>query len=283
MCPPTRWGTTVRRSTSSLPGRLRAQGNRVVVVAALVVLLPAVVVGDRLRRGSGRRILRWGVSITAAVCGVRFAVHGRPSGDRRAAVVVPNHSSPLDIPALLWADPGVRFVATAGLFRVPVLAAAMRAVGTYPIDRHDHERARVQLDAIVDRAGTATQGDIAVFAEGGIAPAGARLPFKTGAFSLAIRSGSPVVPVAIHGSDRLLAPGGRLLVRPGVITVEFLDAVGSDGLTTDDRHVLRDHVEGLVHAALAAGDSGVASTTGARPSPDRIPGASPDPNPETGT
>lgn len=222
------------------------------------------------------------MSVTATVCGVRFAVHGRPPADRRAAVVVPNHSSPLDIPALLWADPEVRFVATAGLFRIPVLAAAMVALGTFPIDRHDHDRARDQLDAIVDRAGGGTRGDIAVFAEGGIAPAGGRLPFKTGAFSLAIRSGIPVVPVAIHGADQLLAPHGRLLVRPGVITVEFLDAVRTDGLTTDDRYVLRDHVEGLVGAALGAAGVGVASTADADPTPSRDPDRPPDAHPESG-
>jgi 1-acyl-sn-glycerol-3-phosphate acyltransferase len=159
----------------------------------------------------------------------------------------------MDIPALLWADPDVRFVATAGLFRVPVLAAAMRALGTIPIDRHDHERAQHQLDRMAGRRDLVARGDVAVFAEGGIAPVGQRLPFKTGAFSLAIRTRSPVVPVAIHGSDQVLAPRGRLLVRPGVVTVEFLGAVGTDGLTNDDRHALRDHVRDRVCDAVGAG------------------------------
>jgi len=167
--------------------------------------------------------------------------------------VVPNHSSLLDIPALLWADPNVRFVATAGLFRIPVLAAAMRAVGTVPIDRRDHDRAQRQLDRLVGQRDLVVGGDIAVFAEGGIAPAGQRLPFKTGAFSLAIRTGCPVVPVAIRGSDRLLPPKGRLLVRSGVVIVEFLDIVDTTGLTLDDRHAVRDHVCDLVSEAVLAG------------------------------
>jgi 1-acyl-sn-glycerol-3-phosphate acyltransferase len=129
----------------------------------------------------------------------------------------------MDIPALLWADPDVRFMAAADLFRIPVLAAAMRAVGTVPIDRRTHDRAHDQLDAMVDEQHRGAGGDVAVFAEGGIAPAGQRLPFKSGAFSLAIRTASPLVPVAIHGSDRVLPPRGRLLVRSGVVTVEFLN------------------------------------------------------------
>jgi 1-acyl-sn-glycerol-3-phosphate acyltransferase len=238
------------RHGHALRSAFRAQYNRGFVVAGLLVLLPAVVVGDRVRRGSGRRILRWGVSIVASLCGVRFEVHGRSSGDRPAGVVVANHSSPMDIPALLWADPDVRFVATSGLFRIPVLAAAMRALGTVPIDRHDHDRAQRQLDEMVDRPDLVAGGDVAVFPEGGIAPTGQRLPFKTGAFTLAIRTGNPVVPVAIHGSDRVLAPGARLLVRPGVVTVEFLQPVDVTGLTLEDRHVLRDHVRDRVCAAV---------------------------------
>ena len=241
------------KTGSEFVSSLRAQYNRIIVVVALLVLLPVVVIGERVRTGSGRRILRWGVSILATVCGIRFEVRGCSADDRRGAVVVPNHSSILDIPALLWADPDIRFVATAGLFRVPVLAAAMRAVGTVPIDRRDHNRAQRQLDRLVSQRDLVAGGDLAFFAEGGIAPAGQRLPFKTGAFSLAIRTGCPVVPVAIRGSDRLLPPKGRLLVRSGVVIVEFLDVVDTTGLTLDDRHAVRDHVCDLVCKAVLAG------------------------------
>jgi len=167
-------------------------------------------------------------------------------------VVVANHSSPMDIPALLWADPDVRFLAAADLFRVPLLASAMRAIGTLPIDRRDHDRATDQLDRMTARGAAGGPDDLVVFAEGGIAPPGRMLPFKTGAFVLAIRAARPVLPVAIRGSDRVLAPHGRLLVRPGVVTVEFLDPVATVGLTIDDRHVLRDHVQAVVRTAADA-------------------------------
>jgi len=237
---------------------VRARANRIVVVTSLLVLLPIVVVGERLRRGSGRRLLRWGVSIVAVWCGVRFEVQGRRAAAHPGSVLVPNHSSPMDIPALLWAEPDIRFMAAAELFRIPVLAAAMRAVGTVPIDRRDHDRARIQLDAPVAHRTGGGVGDLAVFAEGGIAPAGERLPFKTGAFTLAIRSSSPAVPVAVHGADRVLPPRGHLLVRPGVVVVEFLGPIDTSGLTTEDRHVLRDHVHDRVGAALDAVPSGSA-------------------------
>jgi 1-acyl-sn-glycerol-3-phosphate acyltransferase len=236
---------------------LRAQANRCLVVVALLLLLPSIVVVERVRRGAGRRLVRWGVSVVATLCGVHVLVRGsHPADTPGRTILVPNHSSPMDIPALLLAAPAVRFVAAQDLFRIPVLAAAMRALDTVPIDRRDPDRARRQLDGLV--AGDhGYGGDLVIFAEGGIAPVGTRLPFKSGAFSLAIRTGSPMVPVALGGTDRVLAPRGRLAVRPGVVTVEFLGAVETVGLTDDDRHLLRDHVEEVVQRALAvAGPSG---------------------------
>jgi 1-acyl-sn-glycerol-3-phosphate acyltransferase len=231
---------------------VRAQLNRILVVGALLVLLPAIVVAERVHRGAGRRLARWGVSVGATLCGVRFDVRGQepalPGGQQ---VVVASHSSPMDIPALLYARPDIRFLAAEELFRIPLLASAMRALGTAPIDRRDHDRARGQLDRLVDDRQDGTSGELAIFPEGGIAPYGTRLPFKSGAFTLAIRSGGSILPVALHGTDRVLRPRGHLLVRPGVVTVEFLEVVRTDGLTLEDRYILRDHVEEVVTTAMA--------------------------------
>jgi len=248
---PDRTYGTVTGACRRAARRLRAEYNRVLVVGALLVLLPTIVVVERLRRGTGRRLARWGVSVVAALCGVRFVVGGsRPIVPVGRAVVTPNHSSPMDIPALLFALPSIRFLAAADLFRIPLLASAMRALGTQPIDRRDHDRSQRQLDALVADRRAGDGFDLAIFPEGGIAPAGVRLPFKSGAFTLAIRTTSAIVPVAIHGTDAVLRPKGRLLVRPGVVTIEFLDGIATDGLTLDDRHVLRDHVQDLVTTAL---------------------------------
>ena len=253
-------GTVGRQSTAPpahFPGPrprnhiVRTQANRLLVVFALLVFLPTIVVAERIHRGSGRRVARWAVSVGAVLCGVRVVVHGNSISDHSdGSVVVPNHSSPMDIPVLLLADPDVRFMAAEDLFCIPLLASAMRALGTVPIDRRDSANAHRQLDLLVADRRNAPVHDLVVFPEGGIAPPGRRRPFKSGAFSLAIRTGSAIVPVVITGTDHVLRPRGRLAVRPGVVTVEFLDAIETQGLTLDDRHVLRDHVQELVTNAM---------------------------------
>ena len=201
---------TVRRTCR----RLRAEGNRLLVVVALLLVLPGVVVAERIRDGSGRRLARWAVSVVATMCGVRFEVRGRPGTGAGRSIITANHSSPMDIPALLIALPSIRFLAAADLFRVPLLAPAMRALDTVPIDRLDRAHARGQIDDLVadHRAGDAV--DLAIFPEGAIAPPGSRLPFRSGAFTLAIRTGSTLAPVAICGTDVVLAPRGACWSGP---------------------------------------------------------------------
>jgi len=222
----------------------------VVAVGSLVLLLPSIVLGEHLRRGSGRRVARRGLAVVARLCGITFERSVRPEPTAPGPTVyVANHSSPMDIPALLATVPGVRFIAAEELFRIPLLASAMRALGTVPVDRRDPGHGRRQLRTLAGELALGDGADIAVFPEGGIAPVGRRLPFKSGAFSLAIETGSTVVPVAIHGTDRILPPGGRLMVQPGTVSIDFLDPIPTAGLTGADRQGLRDHVEGLVTAA----------------------------------
>ena len=236
--------------TGRVPGFLRAQLSRVIVVVALVVLLPVVAVAERVRRGAGRLVVHGAVPVVARLCGVVFEVRDGPGpSGAQPCIYVPNHSSLLDVPAVLVARADVRFAAAAGLFRIPLLAAAMRALGTVPIDRRRPEHARRQLEELARSAADGTFRMV-IFPEGALAPPGSRLPFKTGAFALAIQSGVPVVPVAIHNADGVLAPHSRLAIKPGRIVVELLPPVPVTGLGIDDRGALRDRVSTMVQEAL---------------------------------
>jgi 1-acyl-sn-glycerol-3-phosphate acyltransferase len=227
---------------------LRTHRNRAVVAVGLVLALPAVVLAERIRRGGGRRTALVAVRILARLCGVTVEVRGGERLSPHAAyVLVPNHGSILDTPAMVLARPGARFAAAAELFSHPLLGPAMRALGTVPVDRRSPASARRLLEAAV----VAGSADLVVFAEGGLAPVGERLRFRTGAFALAIAGGVPVVPVAIAGSDRLLPPGGLLGLRPGRVTVELLDPLPTAGLVPGDRRALRDRAEAAVLHALA--------------------------------
>jgi 1-acyl-sn-glycerol-3-phosphate acyltransferase len=54
------------------------------------------------------------------------------------------------------------------------------------------------------------------------------LPFKHGAFTLALEAGVPVVPVAIHGGHALIPKHGKTLSSTADLLVEVLDPVAPD-------------------------------------------------------
>lgn len=218
--------------------------NGVVVVVAMTVVLPIVVVAERTRRGAGRRVAVGAVRALGRACGIRFEAIGRELlPTERLAVLVPNHASPVDIPALLATVPDVRFVAAAELFRIPLLGAAIRALGSIPVDRSRPRAGGGRL-----ALGDGDDRPIVVFAEGGIPEPGQTPRFQTGAFVLAIDAGAPVVPVTIRGAASVLPRGAKVWARPGVVTVELHPPIATGDLTLRDRKALRDRTEAIVRA-----------------------------------
>lgn len=253
--------SSVRSSVvSSVVGRVpavevRAQANRVLVALALLVGLPIVALVGSVRASAGRRVAVAALRALTRACGVRVEVVGGADLDPGGAYVfVPNHRSHVDIPAVLLARPTTRFVAAQELFRIPLLAATMRALDTVPVDRGDRRRSRDQMGSV---AATGAGGplEVVVFADGRIVlPGEAPAPFKTGAFVLAIDTGAAVVPVAVHGAAAVAPPDRRLYVRPGTVRVELLPPVPTTGLTRADRKRLRTQVQSAVDAALTNPD-----------------------------
>ena len=150
---------------------------------------------------------------------VRLVVEG---ADRfpadRPVILMSNHRSYLDIPALSAAFPGhsVRFVAKKSLGWIPFLGWAIALSPCILIDRED---ARSSLKRIQAGAKALPPGaGLAIFPEGTRCDTDAMLPFKKGAFLLAVGSGVPVLPVSVRGSGAIWGKGA-LLFRPGTIRV----------------------------------------------------------------
>ena len=241
----------------------RIQLNRLIMAIVLPIALIHVAIAGRHGIGSGGRVVRRWVARVARLTGLRMEAVGEMPPPGRPQIFVANHSSPLDIPALLAAHPTVRFAAAADLFMVPLLAGAMRAIGSLPVDRRSGDGSHLTAPSLAeDRA-----APLVVFPEGGIAPRGRRLEFHRSAFALAIDAGADIVPVAIHHSSRSLPPRGRLGVRPGVVTVEFLPLLPTAGLTQADRFDLCDRARQSICEVLGAEDGGLRSASTAPTQP----------------
>ncbi len=130
-------------------------------------------------------------------------------------IIAANHASNFDAVVLgSWLIPkiGRRFqwLGKKELFAWPVVGFLARHGGVHPVDR---SRADVEAYRLAKRI--LDDGHVLfVFPEGTRSRDGALQQGRDGVASLALRTGAPIVPVGIAGSDRVW-PRGRLLPRPG--------------------------------------------------------------------
>ena len=170
-----------------------------------------------------------------------------PGADDRF-VIMANHQSLFDIPALLAAIPGQsRFIAKRSLFRIPIFGWAMAAGGFIPVDRKDRSTAKDSFGSAIDRLSRGAS--IVLFPEELRSLGGKVLPFRRGGFLMALKSGLPVVPVGIHGT---LAVQSRrsFVIRPRTVTVNFGEAIALAGRSIRELPALTAEVRARV-AALA--------------------------------
>ena len=88
---------------------------------------------------------------------------------------------------------------------------------------------------------------VCIFAEGSITRTGELLPFKKGAFYMAVLAGVPIVPVAIKNTDMLMGKGTGQ-AKSGVIEMSLLPPVDTTApLYKEDLNALVQ----TVHRAVA--------------------------------
>lgn len=164
------------------------------------------------------------------------------------ALVVCNHISvvdPLVLGESLWrTGRRPRGMATAGLFRVPVLGAVLRRLGFIPVARGTASA----REALAPAADALRRGRLVmVYPEGGVSR-GAQwpMPGKTGAARLALQAGVPVVPVAQWGAQELYpawTPRGWRRLLPALVTRPRVEVLVGEPLhlvgDPDDRDDVR--------------------------------------------
>ena len=159
----------------------------------------------------------------------------------RSVVYCVNHSSNVEPPiAYCYLTPV--FPHPWGLYKkelraLPLFPRVLDAAGFVPVDRSN----RMQSDLRAIQAAAMQMRDLGksflVSPEGTRSRTGELLPFKKGAFILAILAQAPIVPVAVIGGRAAMKKGSRL-IWPVHVRVRFGEPVPTAGLTLDQRDEL---------------------------------------------
>ena len=168
--------------------------------------------------------------------------HFRTSGvaihdPRRPYVVVANHESYADIFLVSHLKWEMKWLAKDTIFRIPVMGWMMRMAGDVPINRGSRGSAQQALEACRDRL--SKRVSLMIFPEGTRSRNDDLLPFKDGAFQLAISTGTPLLPIAIAGTRDAMAKGSFSFRRANAMC-RVLEPIETTGLSTADLPALRD-------------------------------------------
>ncbi len=191
---------------------------------------------DRRRLVVGRAFRLVGVVAAWLTPFWHFGVVGPLPRVAGRTVVVSNHESQADpflISHLPWE---MKWLSKASLFRIPVVGWMMFLAGDVPVRRGDSASGK---EAMADCARWLERGvPVMIFPEGTRSADGELLPFKDGAFRLAIETGAELLPVAVLGT-RTALPKHSWRFQRADARVTVGTPLTTDGLTLADVETLK--------------------------------------------
>ncbi len=175
----------------------------------------------------------------------RFRVTGiLPKNPRLPYVAVSNHESVVDILLMSHLPWEMKWLSKVEILRIPVLGWDMWLAGDVPVKRGT-ARSAVKAMRRCREILQQEKVSVMIFPEGTRSPTDNLLPFKDGAFRLAIDAGVPILPMVVSGTGTALPKHGWRFGRSNA-EVRVLEPVETTGLTTEDVPALRERVRSLI-------------------------------------
>jgi len=188
------------------------------------------------------RLATWGARV---FCGVRWQIEGTENLIDGPAVVLAKHQSAwetLFLPSHLPRE--VCFVYKRELHRIPFFGWGLALLRMIPIDRAKGKEAFEQVVQIGQQRLDEGRWPI-LFPEGTRIAPGKMGRFKMGGALLAIRTNSPIIPIAHNAGE--CWPRHAFTKKPGLITVRIGAPISPEGLTPE---ALNDKVSAWIEAEM---------------------------------
>jgi 1-acyl-sn-glycerol-3-phosphate acyltransferase len=203
--------------------------------SAVAIIAPVLIALCRIT-GNENTIytpVRWFMRLGLWAVGIKVEVSGADRIDpARTYIFSPNHQSLIEVPLMIaFLKRNLAYLAKKELFKYPIWGYGIRLIGCIPVDRSNSpaavESARMATERI--RNGKS----YAVYPEGTRSPDGRLLPFKKGAFLMAVDAGVPIVPVSISGSAAIM-PKGQIKIYPSTIRMTVHDPINTAGYNKEN-------------------------------------------------
>jgi 1-acyl-sn-glycerol-3-phosphate acyltransferase len=166
-----------------------------------------------------------------------------PRNPRHPYVVVSNHESFADILLISHLPWEMKWLSKAELFRIPIMGWMMWLAGDIPVKRGFGPSAVEAMERC--RKALRQRVSVMIFPEGTRSRTAELLPFKDGAFRLAVEAGVPILPLALSGTGTALPKHGWRFGRSAA-HLRVLEPVDTAGLTLADVPALKARVRDLI-------------------------------------
>lgn len=205
---------------------------------------------DRGRYVAGRLFRLIGVTSVKLNPLWRFDTSGEFVRDpRRPYVAVSNHESYADIFLISHLPWEMKWMSKEAMFNIPCFGWMMRMAGDIKLKRGERSSTVQAMAAARDRL--ARRVSVMIFPEGTRSRDGELLPFKDGAFRLALETGAPILPIVVAGTRNAMAKG-TFRFRRARARVKVLPPIETTGLTLDDVATLRERTRAMIAEARQA-------------------------------
>ena len=198
----------------------------------------------------------WFVRLGLAMVGVKVDVKGLEHLDpTQPYIFTPNHQSFIEVPLFvtyLGRNPG--YLAKKEVFKYPVFGPGIRMMGVIPVDRSNSP-------AAVESAKQATRNirrgkSFMVYPEGTRSKDGTLLPFKKGAFMMAIEAGVPIVPVTVSGATKIM-PKGEFKLFPSTVHLIIHEPISTKDYSKENVSDLMQRTRAKIYSALSIEEAAI--------------------------
>lgn len=179
----------------------------------------------------------------------KFKTSGQlPANKRNPYVMVSNHESFVDMLLLSHLKMEMKYLSKESFLRIPLVGWMMKMSGDVSVLRGDRSSGAAAL--IVCEKWLKRKMSVMIFPEGTRSFDGEMRGFKDGAFILAIRTQTPMLPVVVHGTRSALRKSDWRM-GDAKAEVRVLEIIETTGMTLDDVPALRDRVRDAMIAEIA--------------------------------
>ena len=162
------------------------------------------------------------------------------------SVVVSNHESDADVFLSTLLPWDLKYLSKETIYDLPVMGWGMRMAGDVRVVRGERVSGRQALEAC--RTWLDKGVSVIFFPEGTRSRKEEMLPFKEGAFRLAIEAQVPIQPFVVAGTRNALPPGSLVFNKTRAVA-RILDPIPTAGLGLDDVTALTERVQNTIGAA----------------------------------